>query len=233
MKQYTIDIKQGQPSVYTLTVDKNEPFAVLVRYSKWTVNKAAHTFLILDKAGNTLTKLIDIVKQDQESGDYEIRHYIGAIESDVETVLKFPNQTSIIQPQCEIMLRVSNSNEKALNTSFEESIFNSTASYLSCNTGMTIEMKSASKPNNKTDIYCGAYSGEPQVNVYDSNLSAIASLKGFAKTMKNIGGQMREVLGSGRTIELNPTKLIINGVEMGLKEITIGEETLSVLAAIQ
>lgn len=232
MKQYTIDIKQGQPSVYTLTVDKNEPFAVLVRYNKWTVNKAAHNFFILDKAGNTLTKLIDIVKQDQESGDYEILHYIGAMESDTETVLKSPNQTSIIQPQCEIIFRMSDSSEKILNTSFEQSIYSSTASYLSCNTGMTVEMKSMVKANNKTDVYCGDYSGEPQVNIYDSNLSAIASIKGFTKELKNIGGRPREILDSGRTIELNPTKLIINGVTMGLKEITVGGETLSVLAAI-
>ena len=112
MKQYTIDIKQGQPSVYTLTVDKNEPFAVLVKYNGWTVNKACHTFLIIDKAGKTITKSIDIVKQDQESGDYEIRHFVGALDADTETSVRFPQTTSVIQPQCEIIFRMSESNEK-------------------------------------------------------------------------------------------------------------------------
>lgn len=127
---------------------------------------------------------------------------------------------------------MSESSEKVLNTSFAQTILNSTASYLSCNSGLTVEMKSAVKSNNKTDIYYGAYSGEPQVNIYDSNLSAIASIKGFAIEKKTIRGQEIDMITSGRTIELNPTILKLNGVTMGLKEITVGGETLSVLAAI-
>ena len=78
------------------------------------------------------------------------------------------------------------------------------------------------------DVKLGKGTTKPELKVTDTNGSTIFGVQGFVEM--NLGDVT--LYNNGRQIHMNADKLMLNGTQLALKEVTIGDTTLSVLAAV-
>ena len=78
------------------------------------------------------------------------------------------------------------------------------------------------------DVKLGQGSTKPELKVTDTSGSTILGVQGFVEM--NLGDVT--LYKTGRQIHMNYDKLMLNGVQLALKEVTFGDTTLSVLAAV-
>ena len=78
------------------------------------------------------------------------------------------------------------------------------------------------------DVKLGRGTTKPELKVTDTNGSTIFGVQGFVEM--NLGDVT--LYKDGRQIHMNADKLTLNGTQLALKEVTIGDTTLSVLAAV-
>ena len=81
---------------------------------------------------------------------------------------------------------------------------------------------------NQMDVKLGRGTTKPELKVTDTNGSTIFGVQGFKEM--NLGDVT--LYQDGRQIHMNADKLTLNGVQLALKEVTVGDTTLSVLAAV-
>ena len=78
------------------------------------------------------------------------------------------------------------------------------------------------------DIKMGNGSTKPELKVTDKDGNSIIAVQAWGQ--KQIGSIT--VTETERQIHMNYDKLMLNGVQLALKEVTFGDTTLSVLAAV-
>ena len=93
---------------------------------------------------------------------------------------------------------------------------------------LEVDLNSVYGPWNKMNIKMGASSTKPELKVTDKDGNSIIAVQSWFN--KKIGSIT--IPEDGGKIDMNVDKLMLNGVELALKEVTFGDTTLSVLAAV-
>lgn len=91
-----------------------------------------------------------------------------------------------------------------------------------------VDLNTVYAPSNKLDIRMGQGSSKPELKVTDKDGSTILGVQAWVE--KKIGQNV--ISQNGRQIQMNADKLTLNGTQLALKEVTFGDTTLSVLAAV-
>lgn len=224
MKEYKIEISKGKPNVNRITIDKGQSYSILLIYKDWTINKAISSFSF--KSGDVIQNEKLIVKTSKpDVGYYEILCLMKPID-DNTTLKMYCPVSSIVFPDLTIYVEMNQTSQSC-------NMYNLGGNYINANieapivSGPTVvNMNSILAANNKVTYNFGNGSQEPEINYLNQNGESLMSIKGWTD------GPIPGLKKAGFDLSLNPTKLILNGVEIGLKEITVGGETLSVLAAI-
>lgn len=224
MKEYKIEISKGKPNVNRITIDKGQSYSILLIYKDWTINKSISTFSF--KSGDVVQNERLIVKTSKpDVGYYEVLYLMKPVD-DNTTLKMYCPVSSIVFPDLTIYVEMNQTSQSC-------NMYNLGGNYINANidapivSGPTeVNMNSILAAKNKVTYNFGSGAQQPEIKYLNQNGESLMSIKGWTD------GPIPGLKKAGFDLSLNPTKLILNGVTIGLKEITVGGETLSVLAAI-
>lgn len=91
-----------------------------------------------------------------------------------------------------------------------------------------IDLNGLYAPSNRLEVKMGQGSAKPELKVSDKDGNAILGVQAWVE--RKIGNNV--IYSNGRQIHMNADKLTFNGTELQLREVTFGDTTLSVLAAV-
>ena len=223
MKQFNIEIDDALPKVNRFTQETGQRFSLLVDYGGWTANKAYANMLLFDQDGNQVTEKIVPLAETR------ILHICAPVSKDTTLSLKIPSAPAVRVPVDVVQLAAVRPSVECNEFSYRESILSPSIGEASVSGPVEVLLDRAYAPFNKLDVKMGQGNVKPELKVADKDGNAILDIQAWRE--KKMG--QATFYENGRQIHMNADKLTLNGVELALKEVTFGETTLSVLAAVE
>lgn len=131
-------------------------------------------------------------------------------------------------PHDTIQIVAASPSEKCNNYSYTDNVLSPVVTKAQVYGPVEVDLNTPYASSNRMEVKMGQGSTKPEVKISDKNGNPILDVQGF--TEKNIGGIV--VYSNWRQIHMNADKLTLNGTQLALKEVTFGDATLSVLAAV-
>ena len=232
MKQFNIDIDQNTSQIEKVTVDCGEYFCIQTTYNNWTLNKAQANFQFYTEDGKLVEKEFDLVSYDQENNVVVTMHYMDKFESGAKLVLMTNSGEAIAHPNIWLNVNVNCSTQICNNEVYAQKSIVPTVYQPRIESGAAVYLDSLASWNNTLSVQM-AHEGNrgAKLNIYDgSTLSSLFEVRNYLEKQPFPGSPIMKANGS--QISMNPDKLMLNGKEVKVKEVTIGEETLSVLQVV-
>ena len=220
MNQFDIQIDGIQPKVNQFTQTIGQSFSIMVDYKNWTANKAFLAMELFDQDGVKVTEKMIALSETQ------ILHICSPIQKDTKLQLKTKSQTQV--PSDVVQLVAAAPSQKCNNYSYMSNVMSPTATDVKVTGPIEVDLNTLYAAYNQMDVKLGRGTTKPELKVTDTNGSTIFGVQGFVEM--NLGDVT--LYNNGRQIHMNADKLTLNGVQLALKEVTIGDTTLSVLAAV-
>ena len=230
MKQFNIDIDQNSSQIEKVTVNRGEYFCIQTTYRDWTLNKAQANFQFYTEDGKLVETALEMISYDQENNIVVMMHYLDKFESGAKLLLK-TNAESIDHPNIWVNVEVACPSLVCNNTVYQQKSISPIVYQPQINSGGVVYLDSMLAKNNTLSVKMGhAGNKAAQIKVLDEQtLSSVFEIKNYTEKLMPTGLVLKTV---GSSISMNPDKLMLNGQEVKVKEVTIGEETLSVLQVV-
>lgn len=222
MKQFDIQIDGIQPKVNQFTQTIGQTFSIMVDYTNWTANKAFLAMQLFDQDGGKVTEKVIALSEKQ------ILHICSPIQKDTKLQLKVPTSPAIQVPADVVQLVAAEPSEKCNDYSYKGNQIAANISDAKVTGPIEVDLNTLYAAYNQMDVKLGRDTTKPELKVTDTNGSTIFGVQGFVEM--NLGDVT--LYNNGRQIHMNADKLTLNGTQLALKEVTIGDTTLSVLAAV-
>ena len=222
MKQFDIQIDGVQPKVNQFTQTIGQSFSIMIDFKGWTANKATGNMELFDQDGNKVTQRM------VEISETQILHICSPISEDTKLTLKIASSSNVLVPLDVVQLVAASPSEKCNDYSYMGNQIAPNISDVKVAGPIEVDLNSAYEPFNKMDIKMGKGSTEPELKVTDKDGNSIIAVQAWGE--KQIGPITATT--NERQIIMNYDKLTLNGVQLALKEVTFGDTTLSVLAAV-
>ena len=177
---------------------------------------------LFDQDGNKVTQRMVGISETQ------ILHICSPISKDTKLILKIASSSNVLVPSDVVQLVAASPSEKCNDYSYMGNQIAPNISDVKVTGPIEVDLNSLYGPWNKMDIKMGNGSTKPELKVTDKDGNSIIEVQAWID--KKIGPIT--VANNGRKISMNYDKLMLNGVELALKEVTFGDTTLSVLAAV-
>lgn len=230
MKQFNIEIDQNSSQIEKVSVNAGEYFCIQTTYRDWTLNKAQANFQFYTEDGKPVEKEIEMTSYDEENNVVVMMHFMDKFESNAKLVLKTNAGEAVEHPNIWVNVEVSCPTLVCNNAVYEQKSIIPTVYNPRIVNGGALYLDSMLAKHNTLSVQMGHEGSKgARLNIYDgSTLSSLFEVRNFAE--KKIGNNVLKTNGS--QISMNPDKLLLNGQEVKVKEVTIGEETLSVLQVV-
>lgn len=220
MNQFDIQIDGTQPKVNQFTQTIGQSFSIMVDYKDWTANKAFLAMELFDQDGVKVTEKVIALSETQ------ILHICSPIQKDTKLQLKTKSQIQV--PTDVVQLVAAEPSQKCNNYSYMGQQLSPTVTDVKVTGPIEVDLNTLYAAYNQMDVKLGRGTTKPELKVTDTNGSTIFGVQGFVEM--NLGDVT--LYNNGRQIHMNADKLTLNGVQLALKEVTVGDTTLSVLAAV-
>lgn len=222
MKQFDIEIDETSPKVNQFTQTIGQNFSILIDFKGWTTNKATANMELFDQDGNKVTQRMVAVSETQ------ILHICSPISKDTKLILKIASSSSVLVPSDVVQLVAASPSEKCNDYSYMGNQIAPNISDVKVTGPLEVDLNNIYEPWNKMDIKMGNGSAKPELKVTDKDGNSIIAVQAWGQ--KQVGPIT--VTSNERQIHMNYDKLMLNGVQIALKQVTFGDTTLSVLAAV-
>ena len=222
MKQFDIEIDETSPKVNQFTQTIGQNFSIMIDFKGWTTNKATSNMELFDQDGNKVTQRMVGISETQ------ILHICSPISKDTKLILKIASTSNVLVPSDVVQLVAASPSEKCNDYSYMGNQIAPNISDVKVAGPIEVDLNNIYGPFNKMDIKMGNGSAKPELKVTDKDGNSIIAVQAWGQ--EQVGPIV--VTNSKRQIIMNYDKLMLNGVQMALKEVTFGDTTLSVLAAV-
>lgn len=222
MKQFNIEIDEKSSKTNQFTTTAGEAFSVLVHYRNWTVNKTQWNLMLVNDGDELVTEKIVALS------DNDILHICTPLYGNTRIHFRNTVAPSLATPADIIQAMVETPSVQCNSYTYMEQSIAPTVTEASLVGPLEVNLNMAYAAWNKMNVNLGQSSTAPEVKIVDKDGNAVVDVQGWIE--KTVAGH--ELKASGKQLHVNVDRLTLNGTRLAVKELTVGDTTLSVLAAV-